>query len=255
MMNLSELEIAARDAWPALEEQEQPFGVLRYSNGVNRRSNSLNVYADVDYQLGKLVDITEQFFRQRRQPAIVRILCPDHAVQNKFHHLDNYLSACGYAIEALTQVMSLDLWQSEFTVPTGGNVGIVCDRCTWLQARQGLIGFNDEQRNIHQKILGKIACPSRCLVIEDATGFPVSCGMAVLSGAALGIYGLATKEHHRGRGYASALVQSLLQWGISQGARYAYLQVESSNTVAWRLYNDLGFSDRYSYWYRVKQLH
>ncbi|HAJ77077.1 MAG TPA: hypothetical protein DCM64_11565 [Gammaproteobacteria bacterium] len=44
----------------------------------------------------------------------------------------------------------------------------------------------------------------------------------------------------------------LLRWGCTQGATYAYLQVESDNHAAVNLYRKYGFAELYSYWYRVK---
>ncbi len=255
-MNLSEIEYVSRFAWPALEEQELSFGVLRYSAGVNRRSNSLNVFIDANYDHEKLVEITELFFAQRHLPAIVRVLNIDGGSRAKFQTLDDYLADNEYRVEAPTRVLSLDLrrverTQSKLTSITSNS----CEQNCWLRVWYKLSGFSHAQFEIHQEMLSKIRCATNFLVLINRSGDPVSCGMAALSNSALGIFGIATHKDYRGRGYAVTLVQSLLQWGEVKGARYAFLQVEAVNSAALALYHRLGFTEFYSYWYRVKELH
>jgi hypothetical protein len=76
-MNVIEKENAARHAWPALEEQELFFGVLRYSRGTDRRSNSLSLYPHAEFETDKLIDTAEQFLAKRDAVPIVRIVHPD----------------------------------------------------------------------------------------------------------------------------------------------------------------------------------
>jgi len=104
-------------------------------------------------------------------------------------------------------------------------------------------------------MLNKIPGATHYLVLVDRSGKPLGCGMAALSGSAIGIFGIATHMDHRGLGFGVALIRSLLRWGKENGGRYAFLQVESANSPALALYRKLGFAELYSYWYRVKELH
>ncbi len=53
------------------------FGVLRFSRGTDRRSNSLSIYPHAELEIGKLIDATEQFFAERDAAPIVRLVQPD----------------------------------------------------------------------------------------------------------------------------------------------------------------------------------
>jgi ribosomal protein S18 acetylase RimI-like enzyme len=81
----------------------------------------------------------------------------------------------------------------------------------------------------------------------------VACGLAVLDHDLVGLFDLVTDGRYRRRGYGAALVAGLLGWGLAHGAQRAYLQVARTNTAACALYRKLGFSEAYSYWYRVRR--
>jgi len=66
-------------------------------------------------------------------------------------------------------------------------------------------------------------------------------GAASLDGDWLCLHSLAVEPDHRRRGLARRVLAELLDWGASQGARTAWLHVESDNAPALALYEGLGF--------------
>jgi len=80
--------------------------------------------------------------------------------------------------------------------------------------------------------------------IDDRAG-----GYAGCDGEWLGFGGLWVDPDARRSGLALAVVGALLDWGASQGATTAYLQVLSDNTPALRLYEALGFREHHRYRY------
>ena len=108
-MNVMEMENAGRDAWPALEEQELPFGVMRYSRGIDRRSNSLSLYPHIEFETRKLIDATEKFFAERDSAPLVRLVQQDGIALNSIDKIDSALELRGYEKQAPSLTMSLDL--------------------------------------------------------------------------------------------------------------------------------------------------
>jgi N-acetylglutamate synthase len=81
----------------------------------------------------------------------------------------------------------------------------------------------------------------------------VACGRAVLDGDWVGLYSIATAPDVRRQGCGTRITNALLDWAYEQGATNAYLQVHSHNAPALQLYDKLGFSTTYHYWYRSLQ--
>jgi ribosomal protein S18 acetylase RimI-like enzyme len=59
---------------------------------------------------------------------------------------------------------------------------------------------------------------------------------------------MATRPEARGRGAAAQILLALASWGGTD----MYLQVERRNSAALRLYARAGFTERYSYHYRIQ---
>ena len=246
-MDINEIEIAARKAWPALEEMETPFGVLRYACGVSRRTNSMNPVFDRSFDPQDVMRSSEQFFAARNLPSVIRVVAPYGHLNASNYLLDTALSESGYVTEAPTLVMVKAL---DKVVPheTGPSASLE----QWLDAWFRVKSINTEGVALHNRMLSRIADASHFLVKSDAQGEPLATAMAVCSSSSLGLFGVATAMAARRQGLAQSLVSELLSWGADQGARYAYLQVESANLGARRLYENNGFKEFYSYWYRSK---
>jgi ribosomal protein S18 acetylase RimI-like enzyme len=120
----------------------------------------------------------------------------------------------------------------------------------WLEHFCALKG-GPTQNKMHEAILQRII-PKQCFAVLTVASQVVACGLAVLEGGYVGLFDLITAENQRRQGYGQALVFNLLQWAKSNGATKAYLQVETNNAPALKLYAKVGFSELYQYWYRVQ---
>ena len=85
------------------------------------------------------------------------------------------------------------------------------------------------------------------LVRADVGG--VATGVAAYADDWVGFRGVEVAASHRDRGLALAVMAALVEWGASQGATTAYLQVLGDNEPARRLYEGLGFATHHTYRY------
>lgn len=251
-MNVMEIENAARCAWPALEEEELSFGVLRYSRGTDRRSNSLSLHPYAETEADKLIEAAEEFFSERDAVPIVRIVQPSEIALDAIDAIDSALVLRGYQKQAPTFSMLLDL-SSALELKVDSEHGLIggVDIGTWLQAWCELTGKDFGKIAVHKKLLEQSGLPHLCLLKQGKNGAAMSSGMAVYGNQSIGVFGISTASGHRKMGHALEIINSLRSWGFEKGARFAYLQVEESNQAAINLYQKLGFKKSYSYWYRV----
>lgn len=248
-VTIQAIELASRRAWPALEEQETGSGVLRFAEGVSRRSNSLSPATQQAIDATRLMAASEQFYWQRGLPSIVRVVAPGTSLCVSSYLLDTALTAAGYESQAPTAVLLMPLTK-QTTVSVRQSTTSLAPR-RWLQAFYEINDSGSEDFAVRLKILQAIADPA-CLLVAEKQGCIAATAMAVLSESLLGIYGVASAPAWRRQGLARNLIRQLLAWGSGQGARYAYLQVEKDNHAALALYAGMGFEEFYSYWYRVK---
>lgn len=251
-MNVMEMENAARHAWPALEEQELSFGVLRYSRGTDRRSNSLSLYPHAEFETDKLIDATEKFFAGRDAAPIVRLVQPNGVALDAVGDIDNALELRGYERQSPSLSMLLDL---EMVLETKASLEHCSidrvDAGSWLQAWYALTSKDMEKIDVHKTLFENSDLSHLFLLKRGLDGAPMSSGMAVYANQTMGMFGISTAIGQREKGHALDIINSLLCWGFAKGARFAYLQVEEENFAAVNLYQKLGFKKAYSYWYRV----
>ena len=93
---------------------------------------------------------------------------------------------------------------------------------------------------------GDRALGASCRVDGEVVGI----GFGVLDDGWLGIFGMGTSSAHRRQGIATSLLAALRRAALDRGVDQAYLQVETDNADAIRLYEDLGFSISHGYHYR-----
>ena len=251
-MNVQEIELATRYAWPALEEEELSFGVLRYARGNDRRANCLSLDPQARVMSLELIEKVENFYRERRSTPIVRIVRATNDVPLALRIIDDALADRGYEKQSPTLTMVRNITAAEAQLRRADVIPErITDIARWLHAWYALTDKSPSGIDVHRLTLGKLD-PVRLLLLNtDSEGELVATGLGVIEGSAVGVFGIATACNSRRQGHGRNLLRAILHWAASQGARYAYLQVEESNSAAIRLYSSLGFTAFYSYWYRV----
>lgn len=253
-MNVCEIERVTRSAWPAFEEEELSCGVLRYASGTDRRVNALSLYPDSSPDPRELIEATERFFGERGAAPIVRIVLSPASSLAALHAVDAALACRGYEKQSPTSTMVCTL--GDLTVRSQETV-VMAESLSglrlWLRSWYALSDRPDDGIEVHALALSRLDPENLLLATREEDGELLGTGMGVLAAGSIGLFGIATAGARRREGHATTIVCNLLQCAQARGARYAYLQVEESNAAAIRLYEKLGFTRLYSYWYRVGQ--
>jgi ribosomal protein S18 acetylase RimI-like enzyme len=164
--------------------------------------------------------------------------------------LDTFLESAGLVIDMPTKMLTSPLDRITLEEPEVGIVVFGSPWDDWTTAYRTLTGFDERKIAVRSDIINRIPSKKACAAaIKDEK--VIGIGLGVQEGDWLGLFALVTHEKYRRQHIATSITQSLVGWGLSQGASQGYLQVEEENVPAQKLYYNLGFEDAYSYWYRV----
>lgn len=223
--------------WPATEKTELSGWLLRASNGVTNRANSVLPLAE-SLKAGSLTNLTEKlaatrdFYQDRDLPVIFQLALPT------WQSLSDELKSLG-AIETLRgNTMVADLNSTNLNIPTGFEIVQSAEvNQEWLSI-QSTPGIN--------AIL--TGCAATYLTVL-ADGQPVGAMRFALANNWSSVTRVFISEKFRGKGLGKALVSAGLAASIEQGATKALLQVEANNLAAIRVYESLGFNFHHEYVY------
>lgn len=247
-------EVAALDrmalrAWPAEETLEQGGWLLRAARGVTGRANSCWPLAlEGEAPVPARIDAVEAFYGARGLPAKF-YLSP--AAMPSPDLLDQALAARGYGLSAPTHVMTASAPTALVRARIRRDVALaetVDD--AWREVMLGGTPSSEDALG-RLAIVARTPPPGRFATAWDGRT-PVAVGRASVDGEACGIFAMRTAAHARRRGYARAVLGTLIAWAATAGATRLYLQVEDGNDGAIALYRDHGFETVYDYRYRTK---
>jgi ribosomal protein S18 acetylase RimI-like enzyme len=231
------------NAWPALRQVLLNGWVLRFGEGLTRRSNSANPLRGPRETGSCLIATCEALYQRRQLPTIFRvpsIIDPD---------LDERLDEAGYGREGESCVRYGELT----TVETVSDPDVqLLSRPTreWFAAMAALQKHNPEQRRIYRRIVGAIAIPAAFAALAIDGEF-VALGYGAVHDRLLCYESVITNPRRQRRGYARRVITSLAAWAKDQGAEGACLEVEAYNTAALALYDVVGLkTELYRYHYR-----
>lgn len=245
------LEELALNAFPAILTEFYDGWVLRYSNGYTFRGNSINPVYKSNISLEEKIAYCERKFESKKLPCVFKMT---EAVDD---NLDKLLEEKGYSIEKNADIMVNFLKnynESKAELLSNLNVKIDYEMTNkWLEQFLVLNGTTDNKtketaKKMLNSIENKVFCAS--IILDNKMA---ACGLGVLEDEKIGLYDIRVLEEYRRRGLATKLCSQIIKEALKEGAKLAYLQVASNNYKAIKLYENLGFSKLYTYWYRVKK--
>jgi GNAT superfamily N-acetyltransferase len=135
--------------------------------------------------------------------------------------------------------------------PAGALQVDVHDRLTdgWFEVWHAVQGHGGDPVS-ERDLLGRVERPSGYAAVTIG-GDVVAVGRAVADGGWAGVFGMATLPGARGKGAGRAVLAALAGWARAYGADSMYLQVETGNVPAARLYGRVGFEEVCGFHYRT----
>ncbi|MFJ4025859.1 GNAT family N-acetyltransferase [Paenarthrobacter sp. NPDC089989] len=238
-------------AWPACEREDAGPWVLRASDGVTQRANSvwprhLDAGAP-ETEVAAAVRHASTWYRDRRLPLIFQVFDDDRSAG-----LNDVLDGLRFTRQSATQIMV----RGTSGLPSSGDGRVELSRRPseeWLRLWWSVDGRGGEpELEVARRIL--TGCPSVYALVRDDGGQPAAVGRLAVTGGWGGIYGMATSEAHRRRGYATLVLDALLGQGAKEDLKGFWLLVTAANHGAQSLYRRAGFTDYGSYLYRQAPL-
>jgi GNAT superfamily N-acetyltransferase len=248
------IEEASLNAWPALHQMFLDGWVLRFAKGFTKRANSIvPLYPSTSQQnLAEKISYCENLYAAEDLQTVFRLISINEGATPPQHaSLDKALAERGYHLDETSLVLTTLLTDKR---PAQGATSAELQLLSlpqWLAVYCELTGMPEPARSLHELILKSIATDCGFGTL-NVNGKPVACGLAVVERELVGLFDIFTHPEHRGAGHAAQIVNGLLGWAADQGAERAYLQMAQDNAPAAALYANLGFSEIYRYWYRIR---
>jgi ribosomal protein S18 acetylase RimI-like enzyme len=237
----------SNNAWPALQTVQYDGWILRFANGVTRRSNSVSLLYPSTLDPEEKIGFCEQRYRERNiNPCFKITEIADPA------GMDDRLAARGYLHDSVISFQALDIsrWPSEplheVHIETELNPH-------WIGDFIRMNGFDPKRKPTYIAIMEQLRAP-KCLISLTRDHRTIGVGLGVADGSHIGLFDIVVDPAYRQTGVGYLVVENILRWGRKKGAATAYLQVLADNTPAIRLYEKMGFTEIYRYWYRTKKL-
>ena len=246
---IATLETLAANALPAKHADTLDGWRLRYNDGVTRRANSVLAEKVGVLPLEEKLERSETFYRNLSAPARFQI-SPASQPEN----LDDVLEARGYRFEAGADVQLASVKRVTDAVakrisPNDEPLLLPSPNAGWLRVYEAVEGRSELRRAMFAE-LGAEAV----FALVQLDNEPAAVGVGVYEAGFVGIFNMATHPSFRRRGAATKVLAALAQWAKAKDAKQLYLQVASHNEKARAAYERAGFTTRYHYHYRTKDV-
>lgn len=245
------IEEVCLNAWPALQEVHYDGWIVRFADGLTKRTNSANAVRRGVLSIRDKIAHCENLYRAQNRPPIFRVLS----------YLDDglapALAARGYRRIEETVTLYADYSIARPPAPAQPvELTPTPPPAEWLIARRRFQGLDAAEGAALEKILGALAIPAIFGAVRGEDGRIVSIAKGAVHNGIVCLNLVATDPAAQRRGYSRACVSGVLDWALREHRVHgACLQVLASNAPAIALYRQLGFvrdAYRYDYWVQKK---
>lgn len=239
------MQLVAERGWPPFETASLGDWVLRWSDGVTGRANSVRVAGSPGMPLPEALRAVERWYAERGGPALLQLPAPSA--------YDDALEAAGWAV-------------ARRTVLRTGSTSELLERAAGPTPSDVTVHRMDDPSpellelvdpGLDPVALARILTePAERVHVEvrDSGGGLLGTGRASAtraeSGRWAGVTSIATVAAARRRGIATLVMADLARWSLEHDCPRTYLQALAANEPAGRLYAGLGMPVHHAYVYR-----
>jgi GNAT superfamily N-acetyltransferase len=247
MSEILAIERVAFEAWPAAEVQALGGWRLRFNHGVTNRGSSVWPGPGAgDAPLAERIDAVERFYSERGAAAVYQISPAADPPE-----LDAALAARGYEKSVPVSVeLAGAAGVAALATPPGAEA--VCgDELSeeWFEISGRRGRFQGEAVAVYRAMLERLRGRAGFALVRVGSE-AAAVGLSVASPPWAGVFSMLTLPVWRGKRLGEAVLGAIARWAQGRGATRLYLQVESDNAPARKLYARVGFAPRYEYHYR-----
>ena len=236
----------SNNAWPALQTVQYDGWILRFANGVTKRSNSVNLLYPSTLDADQKIGFCEKLYALKHIPPcfkITSIADPED--------IDQRLGSRGYILHSTISFQTISL--AGISSEPLRDIHVDTDlNPRWIDNFIRMNAFDRNRKSTYIGIMEQLFLP-KCLISLSSERKIIGVGLGVVEGNFFGLFDIVVDRAFRNTGLGYHIVGNLLRWGKKNGADTAYLQVLTDNIPALRLYEKMGFREIYRYWYRMKK--
>lgn len=226
--------------------------LLRAGGGFTGRANSVLVLGPPGVELPTAMAQVESFYTEHRLPPMFQV--PFVAVSEAVDpvgaeplRISRVLQDTGWRAfnETTVLVASIKAAQRSFPAADLGEF-----RHAETPSEEWLSGYVYRGRPLPPAAAAVLTnADGPDFVSLHADGEQLGVARGILVDGWLGVTAVTVAEKHRRRGVGTALMSELIRCAAAAGARHAYLQADSANTAALKMYGRGGFKEHHRYHY------
>lgn len=239
----------AHNAWTAKDNVLFKGWILRFSEGVTRRANSVLTLRYLGNDVESDVKNVEELYTSRSLPTIFQVA--DYFEPNK---LVEVLESQRYEKQGETIVMSKSIknhHEKKHNTPLQYTTELEVQD-DWFHTFAKLsLSSSDKVLGI-KKIVGRITLGKIICYAKEGTD-TLGTVLGIINNDSIGIYNLIVHQKRRREGIGENIMLKVMNWSKKNNIHTMYLAVEKENKGAIALYTKLGFKEKFGYRYFVKQ--
>lgn len=243
---IKRIEELSMNAWPAFQTNLYDGWVLRFADGYTKRANSINPLYNSTIPLDQKIACCETKYMRQNLPVVFKLTLGSFPKD-----IDSNLKKKGYAKLDETSVRVLKMSRHSRRKPEDVYIeknlnndwfdGFI--KCSNIANTRDKLSAKKIMNNIMVEVI---------YVSKKIEENIVGCGLGVIERGHVGIFDIVVDKNYRGKGYGQDIIDGILNFAVIKGVNTAYLQVVVGNLPAEKLYDKLGFTEAYRYWYRRK---